>query len=209
VEEDKKQEKKDDVTMPSEAVLVPIAPITPNNECRALVLIPSTEQPQITEIVPLNKPKANKPKRKPSPASYAKLRQLAKERGKETKRRILAVLLGWATQTKYPGVVGGAIINIVDSLGFAGYKLSERTVRGHVLELAKTNELYCERMVYDPKYTYKPRKKKLPTGHNYEYYVALAGNHDERGLHEVVYHGMPYSYIDKRDSKGRFSKGDK
>lgn len=193
--------------MASEAALVPVAPIVPNNECRAMVIV-TPEMPQITEIVPLVQPKQNKPKRKISPKSYAKLRKLSVEKGKETKRRILAVLHKWATQTKYPGMVGGAIINVVDSMRLAGYQISERTVREHVLELAKANELYCERMVYDPKWTYKALKTKLPTKHNYDYWVALAGDNDERGLFEVVYHSHPYSYDGTRDSYGRFSKGE-
>lgn len=193
--------------MASEAALISVAPIVPNNECRAMVIV-THEMPQITEVVPLVQANLVKPKRKVSPKSYARIRQLSAEKGKETKRRILAVLYGWATQTKYPGMIGGAIINIVDSMRFAGHQISERTVRDHVLELAKANALYCERMVYDPKRTYKALKTKLPTKHNYDYWVALSGDNDERGLFEVVYYSHPYSYAGTRDNYGRFSKGE-
>ena len=206
MEEDQKKEKENVMAAAEAALVVQPIPIT---DCKALVIVPPLPVPppipDVLEEMPLALVPAKKPR---NPNSYKHLTQRSRAQGKETKKRILEVLTKWADDRKYPGATGGFIDIMAEVLTCQGYPITAGTVMDHVLELAKKKDMYCERMVYDPRRTYKRKANTLPKGYFYEYYIALNGDKGERGVVEYVYYASPESQHNERDEKGHFKKRD-
>jgi hypothetical protein len=155
----------------------------------ALVVVPLPSVPVELEmpLALVQKPKKGKVHKKCLKAilEYNKKRRL------ENDEKIMNVIHTWNSQTQYKDTKGGMLINLHDALKMRGVTMQKKTIREHVLCLAKRHMLFCERMVYDPRRKYVFKKDRIPKGFFFEYYIALNGDAGERGLYEHVYYSPP------------------
>jgi hypothetical protein len=159
--------------------------------------VPAGEGKKTPELVPEVVVAPIKTKR--MPANLAQLRKVSIERGKKTDEAILSMLHDWARNSASSW---GTILNLKGCLECRGITLSVDTIRDHVMSLAKKGRLCVERIVFDPKGTFKPGGK-INGKYIYYYLVALDGDNAMRGMIDFVVKKFCDSYIE-RDDKGRF-----